>query len=159
MGPDPAVPAELGNDGAVPPDRNHVIGVDNGPGQRTGIQSLQDVDDIRIIAAPGETDVSVQNELIAQAETMRYRFAVLDGIDPSPTSTTVVNDVLRHRNAYDTSFAAYYVPWLQSGAGDQTLFLPPSGHVIGVYARTDNERGVWKAPANEVIRLATGMRS
>jgi hypothetical protein len=159
VGPDPAVSAELGDDGAVPTNRDHIIGVDNGPGQRTGIQSLQDVDDIRIIAAPGETDVGVQNELITQAETMRYRFAVLDGIDPSPASTTVVNDVLTHRNAYDSSFAAYYVPWLQTGAGDQTLFLPPSGHVIGIYARTDNERGVWKAPANEVIRGITGMRS
>ncbi len=159
VGPDPAVAAELGGDGPVPANRSHVIGVDNGPGQRTGIQSLQDVDDIRIIAAPGETDRAVQNELITQAETLRYRFAVLDGIDPAPGSTTVVNDLLTHRNAYDTSFAAYYVPWLQSGAGDQSLLLPPSGHVIGVYARTDNERGVWKAPANEVVRGITGMRS
>jgi uncharacterized protein len=160
----PAGSAELGADGApiVPIDpskaRPHIIGVDNGPGQRTGIQSLQDIDDVRIIAAPGETERSIQNELISQAERMRYRFAVLDA-PPEPGPTNVVNEILTHRNAYDSSFAAYYTPWVQIGAGDQTLLLPPSGHVIGVYARTDNERGVWKAPANEVVRGLTGLRS
>jgi phage tail sheath protein FI len=152
---------ELGFDGdpvVSPTIRTHIVGDDNGPGRRTGIQSLQDVDDIRIIAAPGETQPTVQNELISQAERMRYRFAVLD-CEPEPAATNVVNVILTHRNAYDSAFAAYYAPWLQIGAGDQTLFLPPSGHVIGVYARTDNERGVWKAPANEVIRGLTGLRS
>ena len=140
------------------PPRAHIVGIDNGPGQRTGIQSLQDVDDIRIIAAPGETDVTVQNELITQAERMRYRFAVLDG-EPDPGPANVVNAVLAHRNAYDSSYAAYYTPWVQIGVGDASLFLPPSGHVIGIYARVDNERGVWKAPANEVVRGITGLRS
>jgi phage tail sheath protein FI len=155
---------ELGANGAavVPitpaTPRPHIIGLDNGPGQRTGIQSLQDIDDVRIIAAPGETERSIQNELITQAERMRYRFAVLDA-PPQPGPTNVVNQIIAHRNAYDSSFAAYYTPWLQVGAGDQTLFVPPSGHIIGVYARTDNERGVWKAPANEVVRGITGMRS
>jgi phage tail sheath protein FI len=137
--------------------RPHIVGIDNGPGQRTGIQSLQDIDDVRIIAAPGETDPTIQNELITQAERMRYRFAVLDA-PPEPGPANVVNQILAHRNAYDSSFAGYYTPWVQIGSGDQTLFLPPSGHVAGVYARTDNERGVWKAPANEVVRGITGMR-
>ena len=51
--------AEVGGDGTpiLPPTpRAHIVGVDNGPGQRTGIQSLQDIDDVRVIAAPGETD-------------------------------------------------------------------------------------------------------
>ena len=70
-----------------------------------------------------------------------------------------MNGILKHRNAYDSSYAAYYTPWVQIGAGDQTLYLPPSGHVIGIYARTDNDRGVWKAPANEVVRGITGMQA
>jgi phage tail sheath protein FI len=155
----PTGAAEAGGDGTpiLPPTpRAHIVGVDDGPGQRSGIQSLQDVDDIRVIAAPGETDQTVQNELITQAERMRYRFAVLDG-EAAPGPTNVVNAILTHRNAYDSSYAAYYTPWVQIGAGDQTLYLPPSGHVIGIYARTDNARGVWKAPANEVLRGTTGM--
>jgi uncharacterized protein len=158
MGPLPVVASDvMGADGSTPLDADYV-GTDAGPGTRSGIQSLQDVDDIRIIAVPGVTTQTVQNALIIQAENMRYRFAVLDGErDPSPSS--VVNEVLKHRNAYDSSYAAYYSPWVQIGAGDQTLFLPSSGHVIGIYARTDNDRGVWKAPANEVVRGITGLTS
>jgi hypothetical protein len=162
----PSLPAEVGDDGTtatispiIPTvARPHIVGIDNGPGQRTGIQALQDIDDIRIIAAPGETNPAVQNELITQAERMRYRFAVLDA-PPDPGPTNVVNQILAHRNAYDSSFAAYYTPWVQIGTADQVIFLPPSGHVVGVYARADNERGVWKAPANEVVRGITGLRS
>src|SRR5439155_25588240 len=43
--------------------------------------------------------------------------------------------------------------------GDRTTRLPPSGYVAGVYARVDNQRGVWKAPANEVVRNITGLQS
>jgi phage tail sheath protein FI len=154
--------ANSGNNGAVLSDADYV-GVDPGPGQRTGIQSLQDVDDIRIIAVPGVTTRTVQNELITQAERMRYRFAVLD----SPldvTGPSVVNGVLTHRNSYDSSFASYYTPWPQITisdplTGDRALDLPPAGYVMGIYARTDNERGVWKAPANEVVRGATGLHT
>jgi phage tail sheath protein FI len=148
----PVSPAQAnwGTDGAAAPGDTEYVGVDNGPGQRTGIQSLKDIDDIRIIAAPGQTSATVQNELITQCETLRYRFAVLDGeSDPAGGS---VNAIVTHRNSYDTSFAAYYVPWVTIADGDQLLYLPPSGHLAGVYARTDNDRGVWKAPANEVVR-------
>ncbi len=153
----PTQAAERGNDGALPTD-DQIVGTDNGPGQRTGIQSLQDIDDIRIIAAPGRFATTVQNALISQCERMRYRFAVLDGQD-QPAPASVVNDMIRHRNDYDTSFAGLYVPWVQIGDGDRTLLLPPSGYVAGIYARVDNERGVWKAPANEVVRGITGLGS
>jgi phage tail sheath protein FI len=152
----PVEPVTLGADGDVPTD-DDFVGQDPGPGQRSGIQALQDIDDIRIIAAPGEEAVPVENALITQAERMRYRFAVIDGTNPPSPPT--VGQTLAHRNNFDTSFAAYYTPWLQIGGGDDTLFLPPSGHVIGIYARTDNDRGVWKAPANEVVRGITGLRS
>lgn len=150
-------PTTLGGDGtttlsAIEPQ---IVGADGGPGARTGIQSLQDVDDIRIIAAPGFTSVTVQNELIIQCERMRYRFAVLDG-EEAPAGGAVTA-ILKHRNAYDTSFAAYYTPWLQVGDGDRTVNLPPAGFMAGIYARTDNQRGVWKAPANEVVLGITGM--
>ena len=153
----PMSPTTLGDDGASAPDADDYIGVDNGPGNRTGIQSLQDIEDIRIIAAPGRTEAEVHNALISQAERLRYRFAVLDGErDPAGGS---VNAVLAHRNLYDTSFAAYYTPWVEVTEQGQRLQLPPSGHVVGVYARTDVERGVHKAPANEVVRGVVGLRS
>ncbi|MEO8679786.1 MAG: phage tail sheath subtilisin-like domain-containing protein [Vicinamibacterales bacterium] len=144
-----------GSDGAALTDAD-VVGVDGGPGLRTGIQSLQDIDDIRIIGVPGVTTPTVQAELITQAERMRYRFAVLDA-PRLPAPPSAVNGLLTHRNAYDSSFAAYYTPWPQITIGDRQIDLPPSGFVIGIYARTDNDRGVWKAPANEVVRGATAL--
>ncbi|HEX2572316.1 MAG TPA: phage tail sheath subtilisin-like domain-containing protein [Polyangia bacterium] len=144
-----------GSDGGTAQDPDY-IGIDNGPGLRTGIQSLKDIDDIRIIAAPGRKEAAVQNELITQCELLRYRFAVLDGEqDPTGGSVTAI---LAHRSTYDTSYAAYYTPWVGVTVGDNTLYLPPSGYMAGLYARVDNARGVWKAPANEVVQNITGLK-
>jgi phage tail sheath protein FI len=148
--------ATLGSDGNDPIDDDY-IGVDNGPNHRSGIQSLLDADSISIIAAPGRTAQVVQDELINQCELNKGRFAVLDGEqDPAGES---VNGILNHRDAYDTSYAAYYVPWLQITLTNQNLYLPPSGHVVGLYAGTDNSRGVWKAPANVVVQDITGLKA
>jgi phage tail sheath protein FI len=133
------------------------IGKDLGPGKRSGIQSLKDVDDVRIVAVPGRTTAKVQLELITHCELLRHRFAVLDGT--RPTTDGAVSDLLAHRSLYDSSFAAYYTPWVGERVGNELVYLPPSGYVAGVYARTDNERGVHKAPANEVARNAAALES
>lgn len=151
------LPATAGDDGSALTDADFV-GTDGGPNLRTGIQSLQDAEDIRIIAVPGVTTPTVQTELITQAERMRYRFAVLDGED-LPAGPSIVNSVLAHRNAYSSSYAAYYTPWPTITVGTKQIDLPPSGYVMGIYARVDNERGVWKAPANEVVRGITGLNA
>jgi hypothetical protein len=126
----------------------------SGPAARTGIDALSDVDDISIIACPGRTHAVVQNALITQCERLRYRFAVLDA-DPTDDTVTAV---LAHRNLYDTSYAGYYHPWMENIENNQQVFLPPSGYLCGIYARVDNERGVYKAPANEVVRSITGLQ-
>ncbi len=143
-----------GGDGN-PPGPPDFVGVDNGPGLRTGIEALQDIEDVRIIAAPGQFDSTVHNALISQCERMRYRFAILD---PDHDSLNV-NQILADRNLYDSSFAALYVPWLEVSENGQRLRLPPSGHVAGIYARSDVERGVGKAPANEVVRGIVGLQT
>ena len=150
--------AVLGADNLANLGNADYVGVDNGPGSRTGIASLAEVDDIRIIAAPGITAAAVQTALVTQAERMRYRFAVLDGQE-NPNPNAVVAEMLGHRNAYDSAYAAYYVPWVQIEEQEQPVFVPPSGYVAGIYARVDNDRGVWKAPANEVVRGALGLRA
>jgi phage tail sheath protein FI len=149
--------ASAGTEGAALTDAD-LVGLDGGPGLRSGIQSLQDVEDIRIIAVPGVTTPTVQTELITQAERMRYRFAVLDA-ERLPAGPSIVNSILAHRNAYSSSYAAYYTPWPTITVVDRQIDVPPSGYVIGIYARTDNERGVWKAPANEVVRGITGLNA
>ena len=130
-----------------------LIGQDNGPGQRTGIQALAERDNISIVAVPGVYDETVQAALITHCELSKYRIAVLDG----PPATPLVSDLQAHRNNYDTKYAAMYAPWLLTLdlANGNTIPVPPSGHVCGIYARTDNTVGVWKAPANEVVRNIT----
>lgn len=131
------------------------IGVDNGAGKRTGIQSFLDNDVVSIMAVPGVTDPNVQLTLVAHCENLASRFAVLD----IPRDAKKVNDIIQHRNIFDSTYAALYHPWLEvfDPLDKKTIAIPPSGAVIGIYARSDNTRGVHKAPANEVVRACTGL--
>lgn len=131
------------------------IGVDNGAGKRTGIQSFVDNDVVSIMAVPGVTDPNVQLTLVAHCENLASRFAVLD----MPRDAKKVNDIIAHRNIFDSNYAALYHPWLEvfDPLDKKTIAVPPSGSVIGIYARSDNTRGVHKAPANEVVKACTGL--
>lgn len=131
------------------------IGEDKGPGERTGIQSFIDNNDVSIMAVPGITDASVQMSLIAHCENLGSRFAILD----VPKDMKSVNDIVDHRNIFDSASAAMYHPWIKvfDPLTKNTAAIPPSGSVAGIYARTDNSRGVWKAPANEVVSSCVGL--
>jgi uncharacterized protein len=132
------------------------------PDLRTGLQSLRNVEEISIVAIPGRVGPTLQQGLIDHCELMRYRFAVLDS-RPEPTDT--ITDVQDQRQQFDTKYAALYYPWLSitdpfpaSLSNIREYAIPAAGHVVGVYARTDIERGVHKAPANEVVRGIIGLR-
>jgi len=142
---------------------NTYVGQDNiNPELRTGLYTLRNVEDISIVAAPGRTQAMMQMALINHCELMRYRFAVLDG--PAPP-TDSIPDVQSQRQQFDTKYAALYHPWLliedpfpTGTVVRQDYPIPPSGHMVGIYARTDIERGVHKAPANEVVRGVLGLQ-
>jgi phage tail sheath protein FI len=138
-----------GSDGGTPSDDDYV-GVDNGPGLRSGIQALEDIEDISIIAAPGITSQIVLNALINQCTLLKYRFAILD---PMYDLAKALDNVQAQRQLYDTTYAALYYPRviINDPLTQTSIPAPPSGHIAGIYARTDNERGVYKAPANEII--------
>jgi phage tail sheath protein FI len=139
------------------------IGADDAnPENRTGLFSLRNIEDVSIVAAPGRTSAALQNALINHCELARYRFAVLDAQRPPHDA---IADVINQRQQYDTKYAAIYHPWLLipppfpvSPSQADEYAIPPSGHMIGVYARTDIERGVHKAPANEVVRGVVGLQ-
>jgi phage tail sheath protein FI len=97
------------------------------------------------LATPG-----LAERLIAHCERLRDRFAVIDaprGGDPKTP-----------RAGWDSGYAAYYYPWIAIAdpAGGARL-VPPGGHVLGVYARVDMNRSVFKAPANEAVHGAVGL--
>jgi len=139
------------------------IGADNSdPELRTGLYTLRNVEEISIVGAPGRTSPKIQNELINHCELMRYRFAVLDG---NPPPNDAMANIQAQRQQFDTKYAALYHPWLlipdpyPVTTGPLPDYpIPPSGHMLGIYARTDIERGVHKAPANEVVRGVIGLQ-
>jgi phage tail sheath protein FI len=152
-----------GDDSMAMLNDNAYIGVDNAnPELRTGLFSLNNIEDISIVAAPGRTNAVIQNALITHCELARYRFAVLDA---QRAPLDAIANVIAQRQQFDTKYAAIYHPWLLVPPPfpvnpnlPNEYQIPPSGHMLGVYARTDIERGVHKAPANEVVRGIIGLQ-
>ncbi|MCL2633097.1 MAG: phage tail sheath subtilisin-like domain-containing protein [Oscillospiraceae bacterium] len=144
-----------GSDGnAESADAGTFIGVDNGPGKRTGIEAFQENNVVSIIAVPGVTIPEVVVSLVAHCEREKSRFAVID----VPVELTKTDDIIEYRNMIDSTYAAMYHPWVQvfDRISKKPIFIPPSGSVTGVYSRTDVTRGVHKAPANETV-ACTGL--
>lgn len=145
-----------GSDGKVANvSPNVYMGEDNGPGKRSGLAAFLENVDVSIMAIPGVTAPEVQAALIAHCENCKSCFAILD----VPIDRKKTNDVVEFRDMYDTTYAAMYHPWLEmfDPLAKRSAYFPPSGAMAGIYARTDNERGVHKAPANEIVRGCTGL--
>ena len=140
------------------------IGVDEGPGKKTGLQTFTKVDEIGTVCIPGVTLVTVQQALVAHCEYMKNRFCILDS-----HKNAGIADVLMQREniVSEKGYGALYYPWVKVPVETQSALtnkvtivediVPPSGYVAGIYARTDMERGVQKAPANEEIYEALGV--
>ena len=120
----------------------------------SGLLAFTDVDDINMVVAPGQTDPAIQDAVLSHCENMRYRFAILDS--PEVIEKGGVNKLPKPR---DSKYGAYYFPWVEVyDPYKGNIFMPPSGYMAGVYARVDGERGVHKAPANELVRGALGLK-
>ena len=134
-------------------------GIDQGPGKRTGLQAFNEIDEVNILCIPGVTSKTVQQAMITHCEKMKDRFCILDPIKDADLTAIQAqkNDVVSEKG-----YGALYYPWIKvsietmkAGKMDSLKdFVPPSGYVAGIYARSDTERGVHKAPANEIIRGA-----
>lgn len=125
------------------------IGSDNGPGKRTGIQAFLENHIVSVMGVPGITEPDVIVSLIAHCENTKSRFAVLD----MPRDIADTKALIEYREMVDSTYAAMYHPWIQcfDRSNKKPGYFPPSGAVIGVYSRTDIQRGVHKAPANETV--------
>jgi uncharacterized protein len=143
------------------------------PADRTGFSGLEAIDEVTMVAVPdllaayeqGAIDLegvkAVQLAIIAHCELMGDRVAILD--TPPGLSVQQVKEWRQVGAGYDSKFATAYYPWIKvfDPSSGVNRFVPPSGHIAGIWARSDDTRGVHKAPANEVIRgvisLETGV--
>jgi phage tail sheath protein FI len=118
------------------------------------LKKLEAIDEVAIVAAPGALQADEQLLLIEHCENMKDRFAILDGQVTTTIDVPSIKGTVRF-----SDYAAMYFPRIQviDMVTGNTLFQPPSGHMAGIYARVDTERGVHKAPANEVVRGALGL--
>ncbi len=115
-------------------DDASLIGDDLGPGSRTGLQALLEVDAISVVAIPGSSSQVVQAAMIAHCENAGDRMALLD---PSVSANVEVVLAQRAGLGSDKGYAALYFPWVEAAPAGELLMLPPSGFVAGHYASND----------------------
>ena len=135
---------------------------------RSGFAGLEAIDEVTMLSVPdamwafqkGLIDMdglqAIHLAMIAHCELMSDRVAVIDA--PPGLNAQQVKEWRVDKAGYDSKFAALYWPWIKvmDPVKGQPTLIPPSGHVSGVWARSDDTRGVHKAPANEVVRGALG---
>ncbi len=136
---------------------------------RTGFAGLEAVDEVTMLGVPdlmavyeqGIIDLeglqAVQLAMIAHCELMGDRVAILDA--PPGLNAQQIKEWRVDKAGYDSKYASLYWPWIKvfDPLSGQAKFVPPSGHVAGIWARNDDTRGVHKAPANEVVRGAISL--
>jgi phage tail sheath protein FI len=124
----------------------------------TGLTAFEEIDEISLISAPDAQFLdkneckTVMNDILTQCETLKDRFAILD----APSNYKDIKTLKIDELVTPSKYGAIYYPWIivyDPIAGGQKL-IPPGGHIAGIYARSDNERGVHKAPANEYVKGA-----
>jgi phage tail sheath protein FI len=164
--PAPQARTSLTGGGASVPVRVSADDYVGNAADRTGFAGLEAVDAVTMLAVPdlmaayqhGAIDLeavqAVQLAMIAHCELMSDRVAILD--PPPGLNAQQVREWRLDKARYDSRYATLYWPWIKvfDPLQGQGVFVPPAGHMAGVWARSDDTRGVHKAPANEVVRGA-----
>lgn len=123
---------------------------------RAALRGFEAIDEIAIVAVPGAVTGAIQDAVVSHCAAMGDRFAILDGQQLEEGDAWTA-DAIRGQ-ARNSDYAALYFPWIvvYDPVSNENVPVPPSGHIAGIYARVDSERGVHKAPANEPVRGAMG---
>lgn len=145
-----------------------VARVASADGVTEALERFESIDEIALVAAPLPDDTTpaalnaVHAALVTHCHKMGDRFAVLDSA-AAVESLTITEDAsgIWRPSADPQGYGAFYFPWLQVanplGEAGARIAVPPCGHVAGIYSRSDAQRGVHKAPANEVVLGALGV--
>jgi phage tail sheath protein FI len=150
-----------GSDGGTPQTADYAGETDQLNGS-FGLAALESIDQVSIVLCPAvaidpSNHQAVCSAIEAHCTKMLYRVGVID----SPKGAAVA-DVQQFSGQFSDSRLALYYPWISAaslGPGGGQVLLPPSGFIAGVYAYTDITRGVFKAPANEVVQGAIGLET
>ena len=151
-------PLELqgGSDGSAPTNFDYI----GTAAAKTGLHALDDVMDVSFIAIPGNWNPQVIGDAVGYCQNRRDCFFIADSrhVDLTIEDPPHAQDFVRNLIPVKSSYGALYYPWLEIadpiGPGrNPRRFVPPSGFVAGLYARIDNTRGVWKAPAGTEANL------
>ncbi|GAB3764848.1 hypothetical protein GCM10028796_20800 [Ramlibacter monticola] len=143
-----------GGDDGSPVSNFELVGTAD---RKTGLHAFDDVGDVNFFAIPGASDPAVVSAAIGYCGIRQDCFYIADTPGKRDRNTPVTEPVhaqnfMRNKVSPKNSYGALYYPWLQiadrAGAGkNPRRYVPPSGFIAGLYARIDNQRGVWKAPA------------
>ncbi len=138
--------------------------------ERSGINGMELAEDVTMVMCPDimalyqagkisrEGVKIIQTAMIDHCNNLGDRVAILDclpELNPQEVKDWVVNEA-----GYDSSYAAIYYPWIKVAnplPDSESVYVPPSGHIAGLYARVDGTRGVHKAPANEIVQGTIGL--
>ena len=123
------------------------------PISRTGLAAFKEKEDISIVCIPDENSIDgLSSALVTHCEEMN-RFAICQ-------AKLLAGPIGDLHHGMDSKYAAFYYPWIEiiDPVTNLKKLIPPGGHMAGVYARSDSERGVHKAPANEVLRGAVDLQ-
>jgi phage tail sheath protein FI len=144
--------------------------IGGGGRRRSGLGALEAIDEVAIVAAPGYTDALSYEDVLSHCERLGDRVAILDppadfaDIDAFTRVATARAAGKEHKGdaaeaggglrPRQSDYGTLYAPWIvvRDPLTGEPVATPPSGHVAGVWARTDTTRGVHKAPANEPLR-------
>ena len=150
---------------------------------QNALNAFAAIDDISMVAAPGLTIATVYTALESHCALLKDRVAILDAVQTdAPATNFAAGDFSALENPptgtpaglrpSNSDYAAVYFPWIQvfdpatalvnqkapPPGNNGLIFVPPSGHMAGIWARVDGTRGVFKAPANEVVQGAVGLQ-
>jgi Bacteriophage tail sheath protein len=140
------------------------------PDKRSGLGGFQAIDDVTMLCVPDlmaalkselidlDGVQAIQQAMVDHCTLMHDRMAILD--PPPGMNAQEVKD-WREKTNYDSAFATLYYPWIEvfDPKTGQNIYVPPCGHMAGIWSRNDDTKGVHKAPANEVVQGALGIET
>ncbi len=142
-----------GGDGSAPTATDYAGEIDEVNGS-TGLAALAEVEDISIVATPAAAaDATNHQGIVLEVQKhcrkMRYRVGIVDS-----QKDMSISEIQNFRSQFSDDRLALYYPWVVSADPRgiaNTIAVPPSGFMAGIYARTDVDRGVHKSPANTPV--------